>query len=1844
MTLEEHDETDSLLDELEAAERRDAASLPSDADGISEADMIAAAVEYASAGGFEYAEPPDTVALVTTGTKASESTQYETAAAAVGGDEAAPESPRGSFSSASKTSAPAPSSTSPAMFRAGPSSPPRSTVPPGGGIASRPSGSAPSPALTVRPALTPSGGSPATPSPVSVAAFPATPSPSGAPPPPAGAQPSNRQRLADALGTDIDMVDQSKLAVAVASLLEAAVAKVAQLGKQYEIVLSRLETCDESKYDEWAHRAELVMAQQTLEEGWLSYLRAQKSTVADAGSSGSSRSGKEAVTKRQQQKVTKFVEALHIHVPAFTSAKRINATTAVSAIEKWIRAMCDYLLSSLPDIGRLLAEAMAAYLSVGWAMRVGGSVEAPAVLGAGRVLTPMDPRPVGKHLEVVLGRTSLRRGSTQPYMKWVREVIANDIVHQTKHEYLQETLERLTDEIKKFIDPQVVKEITRGSADEPVLAATDVFQLLSNLLKDRGRGDLSRAKRLLAGLPQSPSLDAMSGRTLWAEIVHRAVEAYHSKLNNWSDVQSAVSMPIIFFDAVLNMFPSTAEDPPAAYVASRMVTGLTQWRDENLQATAQACMERLQEELKRANDSAPMAGFVWPATTKTYADAAAAHVDRGRSETRGPHGSRPGTPVGGERGGSPSRGPQSPTRGRCHHKAADCWHLQHNGECIMSGHTQAERDAAWKAKQARDAPKATAVAVEAPKQQGANGGKGGKNGSGGTGGNGSGGTGGKGSGGKGKGGRGGSAEVVKANPVAAAARERNRDQRAQVDSDYAAVTPAEEAVAAAIRTVFNEAEGPAVVDLFAVHVGGTATGFSVPTHPMDPEFSSDLAVDLPYFPYTQAAPQAAAPPAAAVMASAPSTTTSVLAAPRAVVPWHASRAVVSSVSELERVFTDVFDGVAPCVAAMSPEELRVLLLRGGCWVTDTFGRALSAIALGGGTVWKVWEDFMDGMASRTGRSMPVGGRCVLVPRSESDDLLSPADRAWYAGELSRLEAAIEPVEAELAELPSAIVGGGAGEGVAGVQDAADGVAEVALQAAATRPAVSDSGAGGDFFVRDPARPDTVPVAPFRVRGATSDECLLMDRARWKNFCWPTVSGGAITLPRLGSSSPTLKTDLLSVGKMIKRDGCEYHLSPDPDNCYIEFPPHLTGTGKPERVQLVLGPDTNPTVRFPPELTEAEARQLRPVDGDLAELDRLLLADEQAKAQAERDRQLKQLDQAGKSCKPSLRIGPIVACPSAVAVPEFAPSEEADDAEAAAGSAQELSAADASRRFSPKFLRQVVTAAKQRFKASQSALSTTTAPVAAKPSPVAQFDRLNRQLQRLAGVSEARSAPSGPVVPVPEPAQLKPGPEPSPRLTSRRYQDVKKRHQKAKQKQSLLRAKEPEITEELIKSYKQSVQARVAGSAGPVVAIVYFNKTFKAARELLADMPNLRVLCVGILPRNLPLVVQTVKEFEGRLVYVKGHPKEIMSAKAVLDCVDEAWGLGARNVVYLQSHPTCATVSPAPLVQSTGHPHRGPDMEPLTTAAELDDKLRNGVMSLSRELSILCGPGYSAVVEQPAGIAEWVPSTKAILASSPWSKAYAPHCKLTPDPKAKVSRKSSVYFLLNVHPFDVECKKDCGHMLPSLEHHRYMIAPTAAHRKKGAQRLTGDDRVTVPGDLPYLMLGRQVIRFNTEASRPAAAEVEEEANYAGDDVLQAEAFAAAVKKLPRYPRHTLTAEQLHQACGHVNDATLLRSVKLFNGFALRRPDGKLIPGSKVVLEDIQRPRVCHTCMTTKVTAAQSRQQKGRVLVESRLPAEAKEYLRERDGRVTRSMAQRVQQAEALAASCTGVRPGVALAVP
>jgi len=51
-----------------------------------------------------------------------------------------------------------------------------------------------------------------------------------------------------------------------------------------------------------------------------------------------------------------------------------------------------------------------------------------------------------------------------------------------------------------------------------------------------------------------------------------------------------------------------------------------------------------------------------------------------------------------------------------------------------------------------------------------------------------------------------------------------------------------------------------------------------------------------------------------------------------------------------------------------------------------------------------------------------------------------------------------------------------------------------------------------------------------------------------------------------------------------------------------------------------------------------------------------------------------------------------------------------------------------------------------------------------------------------------------------------------------------------------------------------------------------------------------------------------------------------------------------------------------------------------------------------------------------------------------------------------------------------------------------------------------------------------------------------------------------------------------------------------------------------------------------------------MVESRLPAEAKEVLRARDRRVTRSMAQRVRSAEALAMNCSGVRPGVELVIP
>ena len=86
---------------------------------------------------------------------------------------------------------------------------------------------------------------------------------------------------------------------------------------------------------------------------------------------------------------------------------------------------------------------------------------------------------------------------------------------------------------------------------------------------------------------------------------------------------------------------------------------------------------------------------------------------------------------------------------------------------------------------------------------------------------------------------------MKADPAATAAHERNGTRRAQVDSDFAAVTLAEAEVAEAISKVFGEHEVASAVDLYAVQVGGTATGFSVTTHPMDPDFGSDLAMDMP---------------------------------------------------------------------------------------------------------------------------------------------------------------------------------------------------------------------------------------------------------------------------------------------------------------------------------------------------------------------------------------------------------------------------------------------------------------------------------------------------------------------------------------------------------------------------------------------------------------------------------------------------------------------------------------------------------------------------------------------------------------------------------------------------------------------------------------------------------------------------------------------------------------------------------------------------------------------------------------------------------------------------------------
>jgi hypothetical protein len=237
MTLEEEEheggtspqtktgDTDSLLDELEEAERRRGTSLPYNADGMSAADLIAAAVTSASNAGFEYEDPSDTVAVVAMGTKASESTMYETAAAAVGGDGAAPGSPRGPSSSATKTSAPVPSSKMP-LFEAGKIAPPGSGVPPGSGASSStPTGSAASPALA------PSSGSPSTHAPIPVRTSLTTPSPSGAPLPPAGVQLSNRKKLAAAMGTvDFEMVDPAKPAVVVDSLVEATEAKISQLG------------------------------------------------------------------------------------------------------------------------------------------------------------------------------------------------------------------------------------------------------------------------------------------------------------------------------------------------------------------------------------------------------------------------------------------------------------------------------------------------------------------------------------------------------------------------------------------------------------------------------------------------------------------------------------------------------------------------------------------------------------------------------------------------------------------------------------------------------------------------------------------------------------------------------------------------------------------------------------------------------------------------------------------------------------------------------------------------------------------------------------------------------------------------------------------------------------------------------------------------------------------------------------------------------------------------------------------------------------------------------------------------------------------------------------------------------------------------------------------------------------------------------------------------------------------------------------------------------------------------------------------------------------------------------
>jgi hypothetical protein len=238
---------------------------------MSAADLIVAAVASASDDGrFEYVAPSNTVAVVAMGTKASESTKNETAAAAVGG--AAPESPRGSSSSATNTSAPVPSGKTPvvvagnicrlAKFR---------------GAAGTRRFFICNYRLGCESCVTPSSGSPSTP--ISVRAAFTTP-PSGAPRPPADVLLSNREKLAAAVGTsDFEMVDPVTLAVVVDSLVEATrteANKIARLGPQYDGVLCRLENCDASEYDRWEARtrcADKVLAQQTLEkQGWLSYL------------------------------------------------------------------------------------------------------------------------------------------------------------------------------------------------------------------------------------------------------------------------------------------------------------------------------------------------------------------------------------------------------------------------------------------------------------------------------------------------------------------------------------------------------------------------------------------------------------------------------------------------------------------------------------------------------------------------------------------------------------------------------------------------------------------------------------------------------------------------------------------------------------------------------------------------------------------------------------------------------------------------------------------------------------------------------------------------------------------------------------------------------------------------------------------------------------------------------------------------------------------------------------------------------------------------------------------------------------------------------------------------------------------------------------------------------------------------------------------------------------------------------------------------------------------------------------------------------------------------------------